>query len=131
VGAENESLDLDLLAASLRSDAGDAGTFVETLATKLEDALPGRVKVERGRRGLLGPKVVTKIALDAGEQRLELTRGAGDAVETRAARISGGIVLKRETLDIDAWLIALGQALAAEATRNERTRLALERLLIR
>jgi hypothetical protein len=73
---------------------------------------------------------VRKISLDAGDERLELTRGDGDAVETRRARLSRGIVLKSEALDTDDWLAALGEALAEEAGRNERTRRALERLLI-
>ncbi len=123
-------IDLDLLAASLRSDSGDLGTFVEGLAAKLENLLPGRVKVTRSRRGMFGPKVVQKIALDAGDARLELLRGEGDGIETRYALLSGGIVLKSRTLDTDAWLSALGEALGAEAGRSEQTRQALERLLI-
>ena len=122
-------LDLDLLAASLRADSGDVGTFVESLAAKLEGALPGRVKVQRARRGLAGPKAVRAIMLDCGGERLELVRGEGDAIETRRARTSGGIVLKTEALDADAWLAALGEALAVEAQRSERTRQALERML--
>jgi hypothetical protein len=122
-------VDLDLLAASLRADSGDLGAFVEGLAVKLEDVLPGRIRIERRRSGLLGPKVVMRIMVDAGDQRLELR--AGDrSIETLCSRLSGGIVLKSEPLDIDAWLAALGDALAAEAGRSEKTRQALERLLI-
>jgi hypothetical protein len=122
-------VDLDLLAASLRADSGDLGAFVEGLAVKLEDVLPGRVRIERRRSGILGSKVVRRIMLDAGDRRLELR--AGDrSIETLCSRLSGGIVLKSEPLDIDAWLAALGDALAAEAGRSEKTRQALERLLI-
>jgi hypothetical protein len=127
---EDAPLDIDLLAASLRADTSDVGAFVEGLASKLEDVLPGRVKVQRGRRGLFGPKVVQSISLDAGDERLELVREAGERIEMRCARMSGGIVLKRETLESDAWLSALGSAMAAEAQRSEQTRQALERLLI-
>ena len=122
------SLDIDLLAASLRADHGDLGAFVEALATKLEQAVPGAVRVERRRDGLFGAKLVRQISLDAGDQRLELRR-AGAGIQTRCGRLSGGIVLKSETLDTEAWLNALSAALAAEAQRSQTTRQALERLL--
>jgi hypothetical protein len=123
-------VDLDLLAASLRVDSGDLGAFVESLAVKLEDMLPGRVTVIRGRGRLLGPKLVQRISLDAGGQRLELLRGAGDVIHMRCSRVSGGIVLKSEVLDTDGWLAALSEALSAEAERSQQTRQALERLLL-
>jgi hypothetical protein len=79
---------------------------------------------------LRGPKLVRRIVVEAGGDRLELLRGRADDVEARRARISGGIVLKTEPMDIDAWLAALTQALAGEASRNQRTRQALERMLL-
>jgi hypothetical protein len=122
-------VDLDLLAASLRAESSDLGAFVEGLAVKLEDVLPGRVRIERRRSGMLGPKLVTRIMVDVGDRRLELR--AGDrSIETQCSRLSGGIVLKSEPLETDAWLAALGEALATEAGRSEQTRQALERLLI-
>jgi hypothetical protein len=124
----NEALDIDLLAASLRADSSDVGTFVEALAVKLEAAVPGAVRVERRREGLFGAKAVRRIALDAGDQRLEL-RTVGAGIETRCSRVSGGIVLKSEAVDTDAWLATLGAALAIEAQRSQTTRRALERLL--
>jgi hypothetical protein len=125
---EDGTLDIDLLAASFRADSSDVHVFVETLAAKLEEAVPGRVRVERRRQGMRGPKVVRKIAVDGGDQRLEL-RADGGAIETVCARVSGGIVLKNEQVSTDEWLAALGVALAAEAKRNATTRQALERLL--
>jgi hypothetical protein len=126
---EPESVDLDLLAASLRADSSDLDAFVESLAVKLEDAIPKGVRVARSRRGMFGPKLVRQIEVDLGDQRLDL-RSATGSVETRRAKLSGGIVLKSERLDIDAWLAALGEALAEEARRSETTRQALQRLLI-
>ena len=70
------------------------------------------------------------MTLDAGGQRLELVR-EGTGVQARRARLSGGIVLKSETVDTDTWLAALGGALADEARRSQTTREALERLLNR
>jgi hypothetical protein len=124
------SHDLDLLAASLRADAGDLDAFVEGLAVKLEQAIPDHVRVYRWRGGFRRPKQVRKIAVDAAGRRFELRASAG-SIETDCSRLSGGIVLKTETLDTESWLKALSEALADEADRNERTRQALERLLIR
>ena len=121
-------LDLDLLAASLRADTSDLRAYVESLAAKLEEAVPGRVRVERRRGGLFGPKAVRSIALDAGDRRLALECRDG-AVEARVASVSGGIVLKNETIGMHQWVAAVGEALAAEARRSETTRRALERLL--
>ena len=124
----DDGLDIDLLAASLRADVSDLGAFVEALASKLEDAVPAGVQVTRRRAGLFGPKRVSRISLDAGDQRLEL-RADGGRVETRCARLSGGIVLKSQALGTDAWLDALSRALADEARSSQTTRQALQRLL--
>jgi hypothetical protein len=125
---DQTGLDIDLLAASLRADATDLGAFVEALAVKLEEAVPGGVVVERRRDGMFGPKRVRRIALDAGGRRLEL-RVAGPGVQTLCARLSGGIVLKNEEIPTDEWLRALSESLAAQAQHSQTTRQALERLL--
>jgi hypothetical protein len=127
--AAEPDLDIDLLAASLRADAGDTSAFVEALAVKLEEALPNGVRVERRREGMFGPKLVRRISVDAGDLRLELRRGDRDAIQTSCSRVSGGITLKTEAVDTDAWLQALGGALATQAQRSQTTRQALERLL--
>ncbi|HXO09947.1 MAG TPA: hypothetical protein VN880_18035, partial [Solirubrobacteraceae bacterium] len=87
-----------------------------------------RVRIDRRRSGMFGPKAVRSVAVDLGDRRLEL-RAEGGAVQTRCSRLSGGIVLRNEVLETDEWLAALSEALAAEAKRSETTRKALERLL--
>ena len=120
-------LDIELVTASLRADASDLGAFVEALAVKLEQALPNGVRVDR-RGGLFAAKKVRQISVDAGDTRLRLDRD-GAAVETSRARLSGGIVLKTERIEIDEWLRELGRALAEQARRSAVTREALERML--
>jgi hypothetical protein len=128
VSPDGPGIDLDLLAASLRADTSDLTAFVESLAVKLEEAVPGRTRVERRRSGMFGPKAVRSVMIDLGDQRLEL-RSQGGSVETRCAKLSGGIVLKNEVLETSEWMAVLSEALAAEASRSEITRKALERLL--
>ena len=120
--------DLDLLAASLRADAGDVDAFVEALAVKLEAALPGQAEVER-RGGLLGGrKRVRRIEVTLGDQRYELEAERG-RVTCRRRSVVRGIALKTQELDLDAWIAALSQDLVEEAERSERGRQALARLL--
>jgi hypothetical protein len=126
--AGQTDIDIDLVAASLRADTSDLRAFVEALATKLEDAVPGAVSVERRRDGMFGPKQVRRIAVEASGQRLEL-QAAGASIQTRCARLSGGIVLKSEEVPTDEWLRALSEALADQARISQTTRQALERLL--
>ena len=118
-----------MLAASLRADSSDLSAFVESMAAKLEEAVPGRVRVDRRRAGMFGPKSVRSLSVDLADRRLELRADRG-VVQCRCAKLSGGIVLKNEELETEAWLAMLSEALAAEASRSEATRRALERLLL-
>lgn len=122
-------MEVELLAASLRADLTDIAAFTEGLATKLEGTLPGLVQVQRVKQGFRGPKVVNRIALDTGDARLELKRDGG-LLQAIRSRISGGIVLKTEQIDIETWLSDLAAAVAVQAQRSERTRQALENLLL-
>ena len=121
--------DLDLVAAALRADLSDIAAFVEGLATRLELALPGMVEVKRDRSGFRGPKRVSEIVLQTGDERLQLRRDGGTVRPSRC-RVSGGIVIKTEALDIDSWLSALSVAVAGQAQRSERTRLALQKIVL-
>jgi hypothetical protein len=107
VGLDEET-GFEFLAASLRASSGDLETFVTVLAGKLEQALPGRVRIER--------RAV----------RFLLARDAD--LETRRAKAVRGVVLNSEELPLDAWLQALCRDLASEAQDSEESRIALERL---
>lgn len=121
-------IDIDLVTAALRADASDTGPFLEALAAKLEAALPGAVTVQRRRDRLLGPKRVAGLEVTAGDRRFGLTAGA-PVPRATVGRVSGGITLKTDEVDVETWLRALGEALAAAAQRSQTSRQALERLL--
>jgi hypothetical protein len=123
----------DLSAAGLRADGTDLRISVEVLASKLESSLPGRTRVERRGGGLLGrgEKHVRQIQVELGSASgttYQLTID-GDRVEGFRERKSGGIAIKREPLDPDAWIAALTEELQAEAERSAEARAALEGLV--
>lgn len=122
--------EFDLQAALLRSDGQDLKTAVEVLASKLEEALPGRTKVSRSGGGLLGKgrKQVKEVLVLMGETSYSL-HVDGERIEGSRQREVGGIAIKRETLEPGSWLAELTQALTAEAQRSADLRNALSLLI--
>ena len=119
--------DFDLVAASLRADASDTRSLTEALAAKLEGALPQQTRVERRSKGFLSrTKEVRRVEVDCGDYRYVLEPGRP---ATRAHEVRG-IVLKNESLGLDAWIDALARDLSEMARTSEDARLALERLLV-
>lgn len=120
---------LDLVAGSLRADSSDTRTLIETLATKLEEALPSETVVERkATRLFVGTKHVERITVSVGEHQYGLSMVGGSARASRS-KIVGGIAIRNEDLPLDEWLSGLTAALGTEAKRSETARIALERLL--
>ena len=106
------------------------GTFVEALAVKLEEAMPGGGPgASGGASGMFGPKLVRRITVDAGSERLELRR-AGDGFETQLlAPLGRDRAQERDGRHRHVAAAHSGQALAEQAQRSQTTRQALERLL--
>jgi len=94
---------------------------------ELADALLGALADDGGLLDEASPEL-KRLRTRLRDERLELETRNG-LVETSCSRVSGGIVLKRRSMDMEAWVAALGEALATEARRSDTTRQALERLL--
>jgi hypothetical protein len=120
----------DLAAAGLRADGTDLRISVEVLASKLEQALPGQAHVERHGGGLLGrgEKHVRRVQVKLGSNRYQLNVDGGRIEGFRECEV-GGIAIKREPLDPQAWVAALSEDLRAEAERSAQARESLQRLL--
>ncbi|HEY1834175.1 MAG TPA: hypothetical protein VGG08_07050 [Solirubrobacteraceae bacterium] len=123
-------MDFDIAAAGLRADGADLRLSVEVLASKLEQALPGRCRVQRSGGGLLGrgERRLRSLQVDIGGCGYALTVG-GAGLETSRRREVGGIAIKTETLAPSDWIAALTDDLRAEAERSAEARTALEELL--
>ncbi len=121
---EPDAFDLD--AAGLRADGADLAAYVEVLARKLEDALPRQTQVRRRSKGLLSrEKVVDTIEVTLGEFRYTLARD-GRAARAKEVR---GVVIKREDLELEAWVGGLAGELRELAAGSAEARAALERLV--
>ena len=94
---------------------------MEVLANKLEQALPGLARVERHGGGLLGrgEKRVRRVQVELSGCCYQLTVD-GPRVQGFGERQSGGIAIKREALDPNEWIAALGADLRAQASAARR-----------
>jgi len=126
--------DVQLLAASLRTDRADVASYARVLTGALHDALPpGMVEVDR-RRGL-GDRMAGRegravaVVVHGDGRQLALREGPHGAVEAEVRQIVRDVVISRRTVTIEQWLQALAEDLTKVAARDAAARAALERLL--
>ena len=127
---DRPAVDMDLLAASLRADSSDLSAFVESLAAKLEEAMPGRVRVERRRAGMFGPKLVQSVSVDLGDRRLELRTERGAVRDARRAAVGRDRAEEARCSRPTRGWPRSARRWPPRRRRSETTRQALERLLI-
>jgi hypothetical protein len=127
--ADEDVPEFDLHAAGLRADGADVMRDVEVLADKLERALGDRCTVGRRRKGMFsGDRRVETVAVDLGGNAYRLQSDGRRVTATRGKAV-GGVTIKRDDLELDAWLQALAADLRAEAGSSQAARDALTRLL--
>jgi hypothetical protein len=125
--------DLHLIAAALRSDRADVESYTRVLTSVLGDALPpGMVEVDRRRsladrvNGREGTPV--SLTVTTPESQLVLSQEKhGVVAEVR--QIVRGVTIKRSTVGIEEWLVALAGVLSKLAGSSAAARDALTDLL--
>jgi hypothetical protein len=125
--------DLHLIAAALRGDRADIESYTRVLTSVLGDALPpGMVTVDRRRTmadrmaGREGTPVSLLVATP--EEQLQL-RQERHGVTAEVRQVVHGVTIKRRTVGIDEWLVALAGVLAGLAQSSAAARAALTNLL--
>ena len=125
----DSDLGFDLAAASLRADEREIKRAVDTLAAKLEGALPSACRVKRRRRALIfGQARVVAIDVALGDMHLVLKPSRRRLTAVRVQHIHD-MSRRTEIIDVAEWLRSLERALRARAASSAEARAALERLL--
>ena len=125
--------DLHLIAAALRSDRADVESYTRVLTAVLGDALPpGMVTVEH-RRSLADrmngrPGQPVSLLVTTPQEQLEL-RQHQHGVTGEIRQVVSGVTIKRRTVPLDEWLVALAGVLAELAKTSATARMALGDLL--
>jgi hypothetical protein len=123
------AFDLELAAASLRADAADVRVLLRALIDQLADALGSRMRVERAGGRFRKSQEVRSLAVDLGDDQFTAEID-GDVLRCAVGRVSGGIRIRTEQIDVDTWLHRLLARLQGEAAQSQTLRLALERIVI-
>ena len=98
----------------MRRIQSDMRPFVEAFADRLEGLMPGRVRVERRRSGMFGPRRVLSITVQAGGRSYTATMADG-SLSCRRAQVARGIMLQSEDMKLRPWMDALMADIAAMA----------------
>ncbi|MHB8328812.1 MAG: hypothetical protein ACYDD6_04180 [Acidimicrobiales bacterium] len=125
------SFDLDLAAASLRSNLSDVHILLKVLASQLADTLGDRLVVEGGggrfKRSRSDEIRGLRITMAGDEFQADVD---GSTLRCTIGHSSGGIRIRSEQVDMDAWIARLLGALQTEAAHSETARRALENIVI-
>jgi hypothetical protein len=111
VSANIDPFDLD--AAILRKNEGDMRSFMMALAARLEQALPGRITIERKRDGLFSSSthvVRIELATDNVAFAISLDR---TGVKTTRAKVVRGVTISNAPVPAKAWMDEVRAAVAA------------------
>lgn len=117
---------LEMAAEALRLQVVDVDWLLESLAGRLEQLLPERVRVRRG--GLIHPRV-RGVTVTADSQEFRCAAPDGGPVETTLAPVRKGIYGRPRTVSVQEWVELLEQALEREAHRIDADREGLNRIV--
>jgi hypothetical protein len=126
---DDSSYDLNMAAASLRSNSADVHMLLKALSDELSDTLGDRLVAQRGGGRLRKSPEISSLRITLGGNQFEAVV-EGSSLRCILGHFSGGIRIRSETLDVNEWIVKLLQALNGEAAHSESARLALENIVI-
>ena len=127
-------VDIQVLAAVLRSDSDDVASYTRVLSGALHDAFPpGVVEIEHqrslGDRMAGRPGKPVRLMVRGQDVELELSDGPHGSVKAQLRKVVGGVVISRREIGIDEWVHLLASELSARAAESAAARQALADLL--
>jgi hypothetical protein len=124
----DSAFDLSMAVSQLASNDTDVRIMLKVLVAQLADVLGDRLVVERSGRFRKSDEIKS-VRVTLGDDTLEAAV-EGANVRCTVGHSSGGIRIRSQQVGMDGWLTRLLSALQSEAANSERTRLALENLVI-
>ena len=129
MGPADDSYDLSLAAASLRSNSADVHVLLKALSSELSDTLGERLQMEHVGGRFRKSDVIASVRIAMGNDTFEAVI-EGPVLHCSVGHSSGGIRIRSETVEMNEWIVRLLGALQSEAAHSESARLALEHIVI-
>jgi hypothetical protein len=127
-GTGDEGVGFDMLAASLRSDATELGSFLNVLGAKLLDALPDQVTCVREKKRFRGSDRISRVEVTLGDLRFEVEEGSARPT-AMISHVVRGMRLRSDEVPLDEWIESLSRKLAEVAATSAKSRDAISGLL--
>jgi hypothetical protein len=125
----DDSYDLNMAAAALRSNSADVHQLVRALCDELSDTLGDRLKIQHGGGRFHKSEEISSVQITMAHNLFEASID-GASLECTLGHVSGGIRIRSETLSVNDWILKLLEALRDEAAHSDAARLALENIVI-
>jgi hypothetical protein len=125
----DDSYDLNMAAAMLRSNSTDLRLLLKALSDELSDTLGDRLHVQRGGSRFKKSEVISSVQINMASDQFEAVVDGSD-LHCTVGHFSGGIRIRNEVVEVNVWIVKLLEALQAEAAHSETARQALENLVI-
>jgi hypothetical protein len=125
----DDSCDLSLAAATLRSNSADVHALLKALCAELSDTLGERLRTQRGGGRLRKSDAISSVTITMANNQFEAVVD-GAVLRCTVGHFSGGIRIRSESVDMDEWITRLLQSLQAEAAHSDAARQALENIVI-
>ncbi len=126
----DEGMQVEVLASALKMGKSESDELLETLATRLQQIMPGTTSVERAGWIFSAARPVRELIVRFDDCHLQLVKEKTGNLSARVMKVVRGVVLKTSATTIDEWIKLLAHELSKAARNNAQTREALNKFVV-
>lgn len=126
----DQALQMDVLAASLRSDALQSSDLLEQLVKMLEAAVPERVTVTRGGWFMSKVKPIEELLVKFDDLQYRIVKPKSGSIQATSMKLVRGVVLKTNDVSLEQCIEGILNQLKEVSEKNAQTRRALNKFVL-
>ena len=126
----DQALQLDVLAASLRSDTAQSKDMLEQLAKMLQAAVPDGVTIARGGWFMSKERPIEELNVKFDDYQYQIVRQKHGSMIARSMKLVRGVVLKTNEVSVEKCIEDILASLKDMSEKNAQTRRALNKFVL-